>query len=89
MDEARRRLLTRLLIFAMILTAAWGGWLIAKNDGRRGRIGRPPKSQTEKDKNTQSVIGEIFKTNIRYGKIVFVTPSALGAIHLTPSNTER
>lgn len=43
MDEARRRLLTRLLLLAMIVSALWGGWMIAKNGGRRGRIGPPPK----------------------------------------------
>jgi hypothetical protein len=43
MVEARRRLLTRLLLLAMIVSALWGGWMIAKNGGRRGRIGPPPK----------------------------------------------
>jgi hypothetical protein len=27
----------------MIASALWGGWIIAKNGGRRGRIGPPPK----------------------------------------------
>jgi len=55
MEEPRRRLLTRLLVLVMIASAAWGGWLIAKNDGRRGRIGRPPKAGKPPDKISQTV----------------------------------
>jgi hypothetical protein len=54
MDEPRRRLMTRLIVLLMIASAAWGGWLIAKNDGRRGRIGPPPKTGEPQDKNTQT-----------------------------------
>ena len=45
MDEARRRFLTRLLIILLILSALWGGWVIAANQGNRGRIGFPPKAE--------------------------------------------
>jgi hypothetical protein len=61
MEEPRRRLLTRLLLLAMIASALWGGWLIAKNDGRRGRIGPPPKSKQTQDKESQSTNKQILK----------------------------
>lgn len=42
MDDSSRRFWTRLLLLVMILTALWGAWVIVENNGRRGRIGRPP-----------------------------------------------
>jgi hypothetical protein len=61
MDDSRRRLFTRLLVIAMIASALWGGWMIAKNDGRRGRIGRPPKSEKPPVKDTQIFHKDRFK----------------------------
>lgn len=49
MDESARRFWTRLLLVAMTLTAIWGAWVIVENNGRRGRIGFPPK-QSEQEK---------------------------------------
>jgi hypothetical protein len=60
MDEPRRRLMTRLIVLLMIASAAWGGWLIAKNDGRRGRIGPPPKTVENEGKNTQTLNYQLF-----------------------------
>ncbi len=41
MDDRLRRRLTRLLVILMLITALWGAWVMAKNGGRRGRIGIP------------------------------------------------
>lgn len=43
MDDRLRRRLTRTLVVLMLITALWGGWVIAKNGFRRGRFGIPKK----------------------------------------------
>jgi hypothetical protein len=44
-DDRLRRRLTRLLVVLMLITALWGAWVMAKNGGRRGRIGIPKETQ--------------------------------------------
>lgn len=47
MDDAAKRLWTRLLLVVMILTAFWGAWVIAENGGRRGKIGFPKDAKNQ------------------------------------------
>ena len=56
MDDRLRRRLTRLLVVLMLITALWGAWVMAKNGGRRGRIGIPK----ETEKVSQSIDDERF-----------------------------
>lgn len=51
MDPSARRLLTRSLLVVMFLSALWGGWVIAKHGGRRGRIGKPPATPDSQPKD--------------------------------------
>lgn len=60
MDDRLRRWLTRTLVVLMLITALWGAWVMAKNGGRRGRIGIPKGE----DKFTQVI--EVNKLNSIY-----------------------
>jgi hypothetical protein len=61
-DDRLRRRLTRLLVILMLITALWGAWVMAKNGGRRGRIGIP----TSENKVTQVIESKHFMLFIPY-----------------------